>query len=134
MPKPLWPNTRRAKSESRQGLACPPEEDMARQEFKKDADINVIVERIMRGQPVPMTRNAGYSATDYTADLDSQYQTLQQLRQEHHAFLEKYQLELPFLEYLEKLATGEELVPPDPEPTTEPANSAGTEQTPQASA
>lgn len=102
-------------------IDCSIEPDMARQEFKKDADINVLVNRMLAGQPVPLAPRH-YAAVDYTADLDSQYAAAQDLRAQHHELVTDGGLQLSFLEYIEKLAAGESLTPekePDPAKTAE---------------
>lgn len=53
------------------GLACPPGEDRTRQEFKDEADVNVILRRVGAGgfEPRPMV----YGVQDTDADLQTIY-------------------------------------------------------------
>lgn len=122
-------------------INCSGEEDLARQEFARDADINVMVERMMRGQLI-MPQPGRYGAVDYTADLDAQYAAVQELRGQHHELTAKG-LQLDFMTYLEKLNQGEPIeLPQDSDserPRAEPGTQTappdgGTEQTPKASA
>lgn len=48
------------------GLTCTPEEDMARQEFKADTDINLLLARFGVNTP---QRQVTYGEQDYTMDL-----------------------------------------------------------------
>lgn len=135
-PFPNWAN--RHKPLPGPVIDCSQDQDMARQEFAKDADINVIVARLLRtGGVLPAPTN--FAAVDYTADLTDQYMAVQELREAHHKLVEEGQLQLGFMEYLEKLSTGEPIVP-EPEPTeptdprAKPRATEEPEKTPKASA
>lgn len=63
------------------GLYCPPEEDMTRQEFKNDADINILLRRF--GVNTPQRPGATFGEVDYDLDLHTAMQATLQL---HHAW------------------------------------------------
>lgn len=52
------------------GLACDPNEDKARQEFKEDTDVNAIVRRF-GANAFADPRNQQYSVTDFNLDLQA---------------------------------------------------------------
>lgn len=130
-PWPGWAN-RHTKTRSPNGTNCSGSQDMARQEFKKDSDINTIVERLMRGQEVP-GRTAAYGAVDYTVGLTEQYQAVAELRERHSELRAKEATQLDFMGYLEALNRGEDIAPPQP-PNPEAAPKTAPEETPKAGA
>lgn len=71
-PFPNWVHRHRKDLRPSPTVGVEGEENLARQEFKKDADINNIVARLLAGQPVPMAQ-AKYGEADYTLDLQAAY-------------------------------------------------------------
>lgn len=59
-------------------LVCTAEEDMARQEFAKDADINVLLKRF--GMNV-LVRNPEYGEVDFDLDLQGAYRAVAEARE-----------------------------------------------------
>lgn len=51
------------------GLWCPLEEDVTKQEFKDDADINKILERVLRGEYVPIERGSSGDFSRFPSDF-----------------------------------------------------------------
>jgi hypothetical protein len=59
-------------------IACTPEEDRARQEFAKDADINILLKRFGVNLPV---RHPEYGVVDFDLDLQGAYRAVQEARE-----------------------------------------------------
>lgn len=81
---------------------------MARPEFAKEADINVIVGRLLAGQPVPMAQTR-YGEVDYTVDLQGAYAMADSLVETYNKLPEQVRADMTRTEFVSRLLDGEQL-------------------------
>jgi len=103
------------KHKERQGtrdtaIRCTKEEDKTRQEWKKEADINYIVQRVMAGHVVP-TRPMSNGIADYTQDMDTMYQAADALGDQYNALPEKLKAQISPQDFLNRALNLQSLDP-----------------------
>lgn len=89
-------------------IDCSGDEDLARQEYAADADINNIIKRIMAGD-TSMLRSTMHGLVDYTAGLTEAYEAAEELRNAYVNLPEHVRVTLTQEDFIAKLAAGESI-------------------------
>lgn len=89
------------------GLSCPPEENLTRQEFKDEADINNIVARFYPFAP-PMARVPQYGEQDMSLDLHQAMLGIQAAREAYADVPPALRAQFPtYADFVRAVAAGE---------------------------
>lgn len=90
----------------RTGLRCPPEENMTRQEFAEEADINNIVARFYPFAP-PMSRAVQFGEQDMSLDLHSAMLAVQDAKDAYQTLPESLRSQYPtYSDFVSAVADG----------------------------
>lgn len=113
-----WHNRYNGQGEN-PGTDCSHDQDLARQEYAADADINNIIKRIMNGDS-SMLRSTIHGLVDYTQDLTDAYAAVDALRIAYHDLPEHVRNTMTQEEFIDRLAAGERIeTVPDEETVTQ---------------
>lgn len=104
------------------GLDCSESPDMARQEFKNEADVNELLKRFGVGTPLPSRQGEFGKAVDYDLDLQTALAAIAQARNAYSTMSNDLQRKYPsWQRFLNAIERGElTLHPTDPQNTNVP--------------